>query len=190
MITAMKWENWVEVTQSLLRKLSQLFSGATLMLFAIFGELLVVYYHSISHILKMSILLPLSEQVDKERMKFNTLNGLTDLSKATQLLHQRFHSMIIIHLCLTISNMFTYSYYLIENFEKNQLIGIIWEVICVFHSVINLWIICHTTDRIRTAVSSLAFIHAIAHSLTLFTGVHCRQRVAFLLCAIFVTFIQ
>ena len=185
----MKWENWIEVTQSLLRKLSQLFSGAALMLFAIFGELLVVYYHNISQELKMCTSLPSSEQVDKERKKFNILNGLADLSKATLLLHQRFYSMIIIHLCLTISNMFTYSYYLIDNFENNRLIGVVWEVICVFHSVINLWIICHTTDRIRTAVSSLSFIHAIAHSLTLLR-VHYRQRVAFLLCAIFVTVIQ
>ena len=120
------------------------------MIFALCGELLVVFYRKVVQDLN-ALMLPSTIQIDKERL-FDILNGLEPLSRGTLLLHQRFYLIIITSLCLTISNKFTYSYYLIDNWGKNRIIGVFWEVICLFHSVINLWIICHTTDRIRVSV--------------------------------------
>jgi len=145
--------DWACLFQTIIRTFHHLFAVAAVLIFGICGELLVVLYRKTAEELE-NLMLPCSSHLFNQKRIFGILKGLEHLCKGTLLLHKRFFSMMLLKFCLDVSMLLACSYYFIEYWKKNLAVFTCWEAVVVFQSFISLWIICHTSDRMRQSVNS------------------------------------
>ncbi|XP_057366762.2 uncharacterized protein LOC130687605 [Daphnia carinata] len=80
---------------------------------------------------------------------FNILRSLRQLYSAAELLHRHFSTMLMVHSCSMLINMFAASYYSIEFLRQGDIVMLCRDSSDMIGSFIRFWLMCHTADRIR-----------------------------------------
>lgn len=133
------------------------FSVVPVWIYYICGQLHVFYVQKM--VVRLNLLNELSRNTTTVHRivsprSFTILRSLTQLYSAAELLHHRFSTMLMINSCSTLISMFSASYYLIESFRQGDMIMLCRDSSDMITSFIRFWLMCHTADRIREAVST------------------------------------
>ena len=130
---------------------NQWFTVLPVWIFAICGELIVFYFNKIAFNLNAIVQMK-SESASKETT-FKILRSLKQIYYASDLLHHRFSTALITNCLLSFIVMLTSSYNVIEYIRDKYIVVPCWDGMDVLDSFIRFWLVCHTADRIRGAVS-------------------------------------
>jgi hypothetical protein len=83
---------------------------------------------------------------------FDILRTLKQLYLAADLLHRHFSTILMVNCFVTFLTMLISAYYVIEFFQRGNMVVVCLELSEVVESLIRFWLICHTSDLIRETV--------------------------------------
>lgn len=133
---------------------SQWVTGLPIWIFAICGQLLVVYFERLESDLKN--LTQLKAKYIRSRCVLQQalviLRLLEKLYHATSLLHRRLRFMLIINCCLSFIVWILSTYYAINFWMEGLILVGFWDFSRVLDSFVRFFAMCYTSDQIRTAV--------------------------------------
>ncbi len=150
--------NWPDAIQNIFRSIThKWFVVLPIWIYVICGELVVFYFHRITCQLKLLNMavrnLRTNQKLFLNMQTFIVLRPLKELYLATDLLHRRLSRMLLANCCMSFVIMLTSSYYVIEYIREKYFMVACWDGFDVFDSFLRYFLICHTTDRIREAVT-------------------------------------
>ena len=152
---------WFAIIQNLIRIFAnQWFTVLPVWIFAIYGELIVFYFNKLASNLKVSALSKNMAQMEGKSVSKETVEMLRSMKQiyyASDLLHHRFSTMLIMNCFLSFIVMLTHSFYFIEYIRNKYIVIPCWDGMKVLDSFIRFWLACHTADRMRGAVNNATF---------------------------------
>ena len=148
-----RMEDWFYITGAVLLKFTTMFTLMALFLFVLCGQLLIVYHKTIVN--ELGLLL-YSKRVQLEHHSEDIwflLSQFRIVCVAKRQLFHDFRSMLMMNCFLSVVNIITCSYYVINNFfTTNNWAVVTWDICDTLEFIFRLWLICHTTDEIRSTV--------------------------------------
>lgn len=133
---------------------NQWFTVIPIWLYAILGQLLIVYFEKIAANLGLLIENNTRNQNSAiAKQTFVMLRSLKAFPLAIELLHHHFNTMLMANCFLDFIIMLTSSFYLIEYFGDGLSMAACWDVMDVIDSFVRFWLVCHISDKMRKAVS-------------------------------------
>lgn len=150
--------NWLDTIQNTIRiTANQWFTVLPVWLYAILGELLIVYFTSIARNLQLlHTLMPKFQSQTVAKQISIVLRPLKPLYLAINLLTCYLNSVLMINCFLSFILMLICSYSAIIHFEDGEVRAACWDALDVVDSFVRYWLVCHTADRMGKAVSVVA----------------------------------
>ncbi len=151
--------NWPDVILRISRSIThKWFISLPVWIYLICGELVIFYYQRITNQLKLLCTMAARDLITNQKNFLNMqflklLRPFNELYLATDLLHRRLSLMLLINCYLSFVIMLTSSYYTIEYISEKYYMGACWNGFDVFDSFLHYFLIFHTTDRLREAVT-------------------------------------
>lgn len=136
--------------QDMITIVNEMCSSISVMIFVIFGRLLIIYNFSIAKRLKYCLEMNARQQF-KEIV--SSLHVLKQLQEASTLLHRRF-GFILLAICgLTIISVVNSVYFVVRSSSGGDYISPCWDISFLAENVVRLFLVCRTSDCIRLSVS-------------------------------------
>ena len=137
--------------------MSVFYTMAPVMLFAVFGELLVVYHRKIKSNLQHFLNASMTETNFKnDNLVFVNITFLLkefpNLNCVSQALIERLGFPIIITWISSFISIINICYYLV--YSRRHIQATIWNCLQIIHHVAKLLLMCLTVDRIRNSVTT------------------------------------
>ena len=136
---------WLDILSQFIRVGSYIFMDIAAVIFWIYGELLAIYYRNLADDIT------LNTQATRDFIQFSLI--YPQLSSVTAFMCDDFAFVILVNCTHAISCLFFHFDALAFESDPNFMVFIIWDSVTVFDSLIRLWAICQTADKIRLAVS-------------------------------------
>lgn len=137
---------WLEIVQQFIRVESVAVFDISVVIFWVSGQLVVTLYQQLATEISLDVS-PMNEF-----HRFALLHP--QLSLAATFLCKEFALILLIN-CIHASSclLFFFDAMMSEMRNIGQEVLVVWDLVTIAGSVVRLWMICHTADRIRHAVS-------------------------------------
>jgi len=167
MVVAFYWEqyrmgeikDWSNLIQNTIRKFNTLFTLVAVWLFYISGLLFVIYHKEMVKDLNRLASLRVHQKSNKDL--WIVLNHFRILRRARQQLFYDFRFMVMMNCCLSVVNILTCSYYTIDYFNSSFWYVLWWDLSDVLEFIFRFWLICQTSDHIRSSVCIILTYHIL-----------------------------
>jgi hypothetical protein len=157
MYNSLPTASWFDVTENVIRIGCRLFTAASLFIFAILNQLLVIYAKCIYLKMEKSMevkIFSISALVEHNNKISNLVRDLSKLSYVGQNLNRRFQWMLAINYFLSTVMMTTSSYYAVEFLHDKIVLISFWEIFDALQFFARFWLVCSTVDNLYELVSS------------------------------------
>lgn len=138
--------NWQQATESLITILCGLFTLSAAWTYIICCQLLNFYYNQITNRMNDG------EKAHRINQITETMSGFQQLQRATDVLHRRFSTTLMINCGHAIFTLLSSSYFLIRPNRKNPS-KIVLDLIHISETLSRLILVCYSTDSVRSSVS-------------------------------------